>query len=214
MARRGARPSKRAFATTVPTEFERLRPRRYAPRLETPVPEQRTERLVERSEAREESAKPLELVPATMTTALEPGDACEPEAGAPVVPSEDPPALCGEAALAGAPDALEQVALLREEAARFAAIACARALRATLADVPGTINRFVDDALRACGRVPHATVRLHPDDALAYRPQRDVDVIADPSCELGSVSVQTEDGVVAATIDQRAALLAKAAAHE
>ena len=108
-------------------------------------------------------------------------------------------------------DAREQAAALRSEAARFAAIACARALRVTLAENPATIARFVDDALRACGRVDRALVRLNPDDAASYRPQRDVEMTGDELVERGEVVVETERGLVRATLESRAALLTRAA---
>lgn len=105
-----------------------------------------------------------------------------------------------------------QLELLRSEATRFAAIACARALRVSLAEDPARIVHFVDDALRACGRTDHRRVRLAPLDAAAYRPQRDVDVTIDVMLERGEVAVDTGYGEIRATLEQRAQLLVKAAA--
>lgn len=110
-------------------------------------------------------------------------------------------------------DGEERAAVLREEAIRFAAIATARALRVGLAADTAALTRYVDDALQACGRVTRARIRLHPSDATLYRPRRDVDVVADPSSARGEIVVETEAGSVHATIENRAALLARAAAH-
>ena len=108
-------------------------------------------------------------------------------------------------------DPRELAAALRSEAARFAAIACARALRVALSENPATIARFVDDALRACGRIDRARVRLNPQDATAYRPHRDVEVTADQQLERGEVIVEAERGALAATLESRALLLTRAA---
>jgi hypothetical protein len=102
-------------------------------------------------------------------------------------------------------------AAVREEAIRFASIAAARALRVALVDETA-IAKYVDDALRACGRGGRATVRLHPRDALAYRPTRDLDVVSDDSCEAGQVMIELPTGSLGATADERAALLVRAAA--
>lgn len=107
----------------------------------------------------------------------------------------------------------ERAAAVREDAIRFAAIATARALRVALAADAGALTRYVDDALQACGRVARPRVRLHPADAASYRPRSDVDIVADPSSARGEVIVETEVGAVHATIENRAALLARAAAH-
>jgi hypothetical protein len=110
-------------------------------------------------------------------------------------------------------DEAERAAALRDEAIRFASIATARALRTTLAHDAAALTRYVDDALRACGRITRARIRLHPADAQLYRPRRDVEVIADASAARGQVAVETDTGTVSATIEERAALLARAAAH-
>ena len=102
-------------------------------------------------------------------------------------------------------------AAVREEAIRFASIAAARALRVALVD-EATLARYVDDALRACGRGGRATVRLHPRDARAYRPTRDLEVVSDDSCEAGQVVIELPTGSLGATADERAALLVRAAA--
>jgi hypothetical protein len=110
-------------------------------------------------------------------------------------------------------DEEERAACLCDEAIRFASIATARALRTTLAHDATALTRYVDDALRACGRITRARVRLHPADAKLYRPRRDVEVIADASAARGQVAVETDTGSVSATIEERASLLARAAAH-
>ena len=99
---------------------------------------------------------------------------------------------------------------MREEAIRFATIATARALRSALRDAT-VLTQYVDDALRACGRPVSSAVRLHPDDAIAYRPQRGVRIVADVSLDRGAIAVDFPDGVVGATVDERAALLVRAA---
>jgi hypothetical protein len=102
-------------------------------------------------------------------------------------------------------------AAVREEAIRFASIAAARALRVALVDET-TLAKYVDDALRACGRGGRATVRLHPRDAIAFRPTRDLEVVSDDSCEAGQVVIELPAGSLGATADERAALLVRAAA--
>ncbi len=102
---------------------------------------------------------------------------------------------------------------LREEAIRFAAIACARALRKAVAADADELTRYVDEALRACGRVGRAAIHLHPEDAIAFRPSREADVVADASLARGAVSVTTDAGTLGATIEERALLLARAAAY-
>jgi hypothetical protein len=124
-----------------------------------------------------------------------------------VEPAETPPAAARDPN-----DEEERAASLRDEAIRFASIATARALRTTLAHDAAALTRYVDDALHACGRVTRARVRLHPADAQLYRPRRDVEVIADTSAMRGQVAVETDTGTVGATIEERAALLARAAA--
>ncbi|MBV8172179.1 MAG: hypothetical protein JO219_09660 [Candidatus Eremiobacteraeota bacterium] len=102
-------------------------------------------------------------------------------------------------------------AAVREEAIRFATIATARALRCALRDADGAVTRYVDDALRACGRLLRASVRLHPADAHAYRPQRGVDVAPDALLARGTIAIDIGGGEVAATIEERAELLVRAA---
>jgi hypothetical protein len=102
-------------------------------------------------------------------------------------------------------------AAVREEAIRFASIAAARALRVALVD-EAAIAKYVDDALRACGRGGRATVRLHPRDARVYRSTHDVDVIGDDSCQASQVVIELPTGSLGATVDERAALLVRAAA--
>jgi hypothetical protein len=106
----------------------------------------------------------------------------------------------------------EQLAeAVREEAIRFASIATARALRVALLDA-AALTGYVDDALRACGRIVHPIVHLHPADARAYRPQRDVEIVADPELERGEIAVAIGGGSIGATIEERAELLVRAAA--
>jgi hypothetical protein len=110
-------------------------------------------------------------------------------------------------------DEEERHAALREAAIRFAAIACARALRKAVAADADELTRYVDEALRACGRVSRSVIRLHPDDAAVFRPSREADVVADASLARGAVTVLTDAGSLGATIEERALLLARAAAH-
>jgi len=107
----------------------------------------------------------------------------------------------------------ERLAQIREEAIRFASIATARALRSALTNDALALTRYVDDALRACGRFDRATVRLHPADVGHYRPRSDVEVVADASSIRGEVIVETDAGSVRAVIEDRAALLARAATY-
>jgi hypothetical protein len=129
--------------------------------------------------------------------------------------SETPPGATGDSddAAEDSYDDEERAAALREEAIRFASIATARALRTTLAQDAAALTCYVDDALRACGRVVRARVRLHPVDAALYRPRSDVEIIADASSARGEVTVETDTGTLGATIEERAALLARAAGH-
>ena len=101
--------------------------------------------------------------------------------------------------------------IIREEAIRFASIATARALRTALLD-SAALTHYVDDALRACGRPAPPVVRLHPSDAHAYRPQRDVEIAADVSCDRGEIRIAVAGGEIGATIEERAELLVRAAA--
>ena len=110
-------------------------------------------------------------------------------------------------------DGEERLAHVREEAIRIAAVATARALRTALAHDASALTQYVDDALRACGRLVRAKVALHPADVVRYRPRRDVDVFADESSDQGDVAVETDAGSVRASIEQRAALLARRAAY-
>jgi len=126
--------------------------------------------------------------------------------------SAEVPAVIHDIHESSAEDAHARAAELRNEATRFAAMACARALRTALAEDPETIARFVDDAMRACGRFAQVSVRLNPEDAAAFHPRRDLDVTADAMLERGQVVVETDGGSVAATLDERAMLLARAVA--
>ena len=110
-------------------------------------------------------------------------------------------------------DEEDRFAQIREEAIRFASIATARALRTALADDAAALTKYVDDALRACGRFGRASVRLHPADVSNYRPRSDVEVVADHTSARGEVVVETEAGRAHAVIEDCAALLARSAAH-
>lgn len=108
---------------------------------------------------------------------------------------------------------LEDIATLRLEAARFAGIACARAMRRSLAHYPRLIDQFVDDALRACGRPRSAVVRLHPKDAKHASARTGVDIVADDALQPGACEVDVAEGKLGASIEQRAACLAMAASE-
>jgi hypothetical protein len=181
-------------------DFTPLRPRRWKAVEEPCTSEERTERI-------EDQAVPC---PPTPPVVDEPVD----------VPTDSTFALVSAEPPEQVPDVVvleddeeERAAALREEAIRFASIALARALRVTLAENAAALSRYVDDALSACGRVERARVRLHPSDAACYRPRRDVEIIADASQARGDVVVETDVGMVCATLEERAALLARAAAH-
>jgi len=153
--------------------------------------------------------------PVSQLAPVEPADVGVERASVAALPdSAAPPGDADEPADARADELGEEqfAAAVREEAIRFAAIAVARALREHLRD-PAVLTAYVDDALRACGREERHVVRLHPDDAMAYRAPRGVEVIADPERARGEVSVAASGGEIGATIEERAELLARAAAH-
>jgi len=204
---------------TAQPEFTLLRPRRLV--APAPADSLAIGGIVSSADALSAGGSDAAVPALNAATELKPCESCPPQ------PDEAPTDAAGEnatrepmqpdtAARAEVPavihDVYEQAAELRAEAARFAAMACARALRSALAENPETITRFVDDALRACGRIARASARLHPEDAAAFRPQRDVEVTADATLERGEVVVETDGGSVAATLDQRAMLLARSAA--
>lgn len=190
-------------------DFMPLRPRRHGS-AKTPAYTEETEPVSGVESAPAPPSQPAEsptLLPlpehavAPLPHSLEEASAEEQRLEAPPEPPNEPE------------DEEERAAGLRDEAIRFASIATARALRTTLARDAGALTRYVDDALQACGRVTRARVRLHPADAALYRPRRDVEIIADASASRGDVVIETDAGIVSATIEERAALLARAAAH-
>jgi flagellar assembly protein FliH len=135
---------------------------------------------------------------------------------------EQPPAasICASAdavvpdstASAPVPPAIDVDALVRERAIEIAGAACARALHEAIARNRLFVARFVDDAIAAAGRSGTPRVRLSPDDAAACAVRPGIDVIADAAIAPGEVVVESEDTAVRATIEERAALLARAAA--
>lgn len=100
---------------------------------------------------------------------------------------------------------------IRNEAVRLAAVACGRALRHAVAIDPSVLARFVDDAIAASGNTKHALVRVHPDLVRAVA-RRGHECIADDSVALGEVVVEAQGASVAANLDERAEVLARAAA--
>jgi len=200
-------------------EFEALRPRRWSapPASEAPGNEslgnvvfRASEASSERETVGDESPSTVDETPAYVDEP--PANVNKPNENvvfrASAVSSDESDSVPVEAE-----DSEERDAIMRDEAIRFAAIACSRALRESLTHDSASLTRYVDDALRACGRVYHPAVRLHPEEAACYRPQRDVDVVADAALMRGEVIVETETGAIGATIEERAVLLVRAAAH-
>ena len=109
-------------------------------------------------------------------------------------------------------DSQRCVATLRDRAIALAAEACALALHEAVARNPLFVRRFVDDALRAAGTVQAKAVRLHPASA-AICGGVEREIIADSALQCGEVVVETDSGSVRAVIEDRAALLARAATH-
>jgi len=105
-------------------------------------------------------------------------------------------------------------AAVRACAIRFAAIACARALREAIARNPLFVARFVDDAILAAGGIEGARVRLSPQDAAACADTLACEIVADAALQTGEVRIEKDGGSVGATLDQRAGLLVRAAADE
>jgi flagellar biosynthesis/type III secretory pathway protein FliH len=86
-------------------------------------------------------------------------------------------------------------------------------MRRSLAHYPRLIDRFVDDALRACGRPRRAIVRVNPGDAKNVTPRDGVEIVADEAVEPGACSVDTPAGRLGASVEQRAMRLAQSAAE-
>ncbi|HET9343300.1 MAG TPA: FliH/SctL family protein [Candidatus Eremiobacteraceae bacterium] len=109
-------------------------------------------------------------------------------------------------------DEARTAASVRERATKIAGEACARALREAIARNPLFVARFVDDAMEVAGQGSGTTVRLSPVDAAACRDRVAASVAADETLASGDVVVETAHGIVSATVDQRARLLARAVA--
>jgi hypothetical protein len=163
-------------------------------------------------EARFEPLCPRKLIAARAEiehTSAETPAQNDPAPNAPAPATPDPPPADPEPPVELAE--LEDIATLRLEAARFAGIACARAMRRSLAHYPRLIDQFVDDALRACGRPRSAVVRLHPKDAKHSSARTGVDIVADDALQPGACEVDVAEGKLGASIEQRAVTLAMAA---
>jgi Flagellar assembly protein FliH len=103
-------------------------------------------------------------------------------------------------------------ACIRAAAIRFAAAACARALRYAVDRNPHLVARFVDEALRAAG-IPHnAVVRVAPSVTSAGAASKEHDFVADSSLTPGDVIIDCAAGTLGATLEERAELLVRAAA--
>lgn len=101
---------------------------------------------------------------------------------------------------------------VRGLAIRLAGIACARALHEAVARNPLFVARFVDDALQAFGDIKHARARLRSIEAAVCAAAVGCDVVADDALAPGDVVVESESGVLRASIETRAANLVRAAA--
>lgn len=107
-------------------------------------------------------------------------------------------------------DVALDAARIRAAAISLAAAACARALRYAVDRNPRLLARFVDDALRAAGSPQHAVVRLAPSAAMSGGENGDHDYVADASLSPYDVFVDSADGTLGATIEQRAQGLVRA----
>jgi hypothetical protein len=135
----------------------------------------------------------------------------EPPTAAPTTPAIEPKSQAPVEAVI-LPDTFD--AAVRACAIRFAAIACARALREAIARNPLFVARFVDDAILAAGRIEGARVRLSPQDAAACADMLACEIIADKALQTGEVRIEKDGCSVGATLQERAALLVRAAADE
>lgn len=109
-------------------------------------------------------------------------------------------------------DDARTLAAIREQAINIAGEACARALQLAVARNPLFVARFVDAAIEAAGRGGAKTVRLSPVDAAACHGRTTACVVADESVARGEVIVETADGTVGATMQQRAQILVRSVA--
>jgi hypothetical protein len=103
-------------------------------------------------------------------------------------------------------------ACVRAAAIRFAAAACARALRYAVDRNPRLVARFVDEALRAAGSPHNAVVRVAPAVTAVGAELKEHDFVADPSLATGDVFIDCAAGTLGATLDERAEILVRAAA--
>ena len=101
---------------------------------------------------------------------------------------------------------------MRERAIEIAGAACARALHEAIARNRLFVARFVDDAIAAAGPSTVHRVRLSPKDAAVCGGRSCVDVVADATVASGEVIVESPAGAVRSTIEERCAVLARAAA--
>lgn len=105
------------------------------------------------------------------------------------------------------------VVSVRDLAIELAAAACARALRYAVDRNPRLLARFVDDALRAAGNPKDAVVRVATPTAFTGDHPGTHALVADPSLSAGDVFVTCDAGTLGATIEERAALLVRAASQ-
>ncbi len=148
------------------------------------------------SETREAIAAPEEPI-------AHPNQTDEPGMSAPkALPSTLPDAGCTS------PTCIQRARTL---AIRLAGEACARALKQAIAKNPLFVARFVGDALTAAGLPADATVRLCALDAPVCRAGVAAAIEVDDSLGRGDVIVAACDGTLRAVLDERAALLVRAA---
>lgn len=117
------------------------------------------------------------------------------------------------AVAAAEPDERRIAALARTKAIELAGLACARALHEAVARNPLFVARFVDEALAAAGAAIEKRVRLSPVDAAACEAHVAARVDADERLARGEVVVETSDGAVRATIEDRCDVFVRAAAE-
>jgi hypothetical protein len=103
-------------------------------------------------------------------------------------------------------------ARVRAAAIRFAAAACARALRYAVDRNPRLVARFVDEALRAAGSPHNAVIRVAPAVTAVGAELKEHDFVADPSLAPGDVFIDCTAGTLGATLDERAEILVRAVA--
>jgi hypothetical protein len=130
---------------------------------------------------------------------------------------ESETAIAGESSRAADPSithvcADADAACVRAAAIRFAAEACARALHYAVDRNPHLVARFVDDALRAAGSPRNAVVRVAPAATTVGSALMQHDFVADTSLDLGDVFIDSANGTLGATLEERAELLVRAVA--